>query len=134
MKKGCILLCLAFTLFGCNSPRVTIAPATVSTVEVRYAKGGTVVKDRAVIVALVQAMRIARPDNGLYDTAKTTQVVLYAGDAILCKVRTGSSLFDYDGQQYRSEEFERIVLTITTREKKGTQPPAQGDGARRAAS
>ena len=103
---------LACALLGCGAPAPAVDPAGVTKLEIAHPEGVVTVTDREAIAGLVEAMKGGTPDDGVYDTPKTTRVSLYAGDSVVCRVQTGSCLFDLDGQQYRSKAFERALAKL----------------------
>lgn len=122
MKQAILILlngCM-FTLFGCSTahPLAKVDPANVTQIVFSHPNGGLGLSDQNQINTLIEAMRSAKPDSTLYDMAKTLSIEIQRGETSLPRIPAGGPLFDVDGQQYYSNEFEGVVRSLLNQQKK----------------
>ena len=97
MKQISIAVFAALLIAGCNHSQPTLDVGGVTKIEVSYPKGGTVVTDSVIIQELADAMLKGKPDNGVYDTAKSIVITGYRDDNIAWRIRAGSPFVDVNG-------------------------------------
>ena len=116
-----ILMTLAVTLAlaGGDLGSVTLDASKADRVVLSYPKGGTVVTNAQMIGTLVEAMKCAKMDNTLYDTAMTLKIEFYSGDTNLATFSAGGPLFRSGKTQYydRTGKFRQAVQKLTDRNK-----------------
>ena len=114
---------VTFVLTGCDKGSVALDASKADKVVLSYPKGGTVLTNAQMIGDLVEAMRGAKVDNTLYDTAMTLKIEFYSGDTNLATFAAGGPLFRCGKTQYhdRTGKFLHAVRKLTERNKTPNQ-------------
>jgi hypothetical protein len=127
------LITAAAAFTGCDKELATLDANRIDKIVLTYPKGGMVITDTPTITDLTQAMKSAKVDNTLYDTAMALTLQFYDNDVLMITIAAGGPFFRLGNNQYRSEQFQKSIGALTSRKKNTEQSvpgyPPQGVGS-----
>jgi hypothetical protein len=125
MMMTLMTLVVTLALAGCDQGSVDLDASKTDKVMLIYPSGDTIVTNLQMIGNLVEAMKCAKADNTLYDTAMPLKIEFFAGDTNLATFSAGGSLFRHGKTQYhdRTGKFRQAMGKLTERSKTPNQAP-----------